>query len=133
MSEQAGTATTDGHAHRSPVLDAGSSDVRAVPVAPALVLSGELDISNADSAREALAPSVELGGTVIVDLTNLRFMDSAGLQVLLEAAKQLDGRGCLFLHGVHDPVARLFAVVDISAVENIHALRCDVDPFLIHA
>jgi anti-anti-sigma factor len=90
-------------------------------------------MASADRAREAIAPAVELGGTVIVDLTNLHFMDSSGVHVLLEAAKQLDGKGCLFLHGVRGPVARLFELVGISAVENIHVLECDVDPFLIHA
>ena len=86
----------------------------------------------ADTLREAIAPSLERGGTVIVDLTNLHFMDSSGVRVLLEAAKQLDGRGCLFLHGVHDPVARILELIRVSAIENIHVISCDVDPFLIH-
>jgi anti-sigma B factor antagonist len=132
MSEQAGTARMDGRAQRTTIPGAGSSEVQTIPVSPAVVLSGELDIASADSVREAMAPSVELGGIVLVDLTNLHFMDSSGLRVLLEAAKQLDGKGCLLLHGVHDPVARLFELVGISAFENIHVLHCDVDPFLIH-
>jgi anti-sigma B factor antagonist len=132
MLEQAGTARIDGRAHRATILGAGSLEVQAIPVSPALVLSGELDIASADSVREAMAPSLERGGIVLVDLTNLRFMDSSGVHVLLEAAKQLDGKGCLLLHGVHDPVARLFELVGISGVENIHVLACEVDPFLIH-
>src|SRR4026209_1897225 len=109
MSEQAGTAArVDGQAHPAVIVGPGSSEVQVIPVSPAVVLSGELDIASADSVRDAMAPSVELGGIVLVDLTNLHFMDSSGVHVLLEAAKQLDGKGCLLLHGVHDPVARLF-------------------------
>jgi anti-anti-sigma factor len=133
MSEQAGTtARMDGHVHRAAIVGPGSLEIQVIPVAPAVVLSGELDIASADSAREALASSVERGGVVVVDLTNLRFMDSSGVHVLIEAAKQLDGKGCVLLHGVHDPVARLFELVGIAAVGNIHVLACDVDPFLVH-
>ena len=109
-----------------------SLGVQAIPASPALVLAGELDIAGADMVREAMASALERGGTVIVDLTNLHFMDSSGVKVLLDAAKQLDGRGCLLLHGVHDPVARLLELIHISAIGNIHVIGCDVDPFLIH-
>lgn len=55
--------------------------------AQVVVLSGELDSSNADSLKEWVAsippqPAQQL----IFDLTGLRFMDSAGIAVLIGAA-----------------------------------------------
>jgi anti-anti-sigma factor len=103
-----------------------------IQIAPAVVLDGELDMATRRSAAALLAPLLDRGGTVILDLTNLDFMDSSGVHMILEAAKGLDGRGCLFLHGVHDPVRRLLDIVGVSSVENIHVMPCEVDPFLIH-
>ncbi len=55
--------------------------------AQVVVLSGELDSSNAATLKERVAsipsqPPVPL----IFDLTGLRFMDSAGIAVLIDAA-----------------------------------------------
>ncbi|MFL5767331.1 MAG: STAS domain-containing protein [Actinomycetota bacterium] len=105
----------------------------AVAVAPAVVLTGELDIATVEVFREAVRPSVARGGPVLVDMTNLDFMDSTGVHAVIEIARALDVRGCLVLHGVRDPVKRLIEIVGISAIENIHVLPCDVDPFLVHA
>lgn len=60
--------------------------------AQVVVLSGELDSSNADSLRERLAliaphPAQRL----IFDLTGLRFMDSAGIAVMIGAATEASG------------------------------------------
>ena len=131
MSEQAGTVRVPDGADAPPISP--GLDVRAIQVPSALVLTGELDIAGVERFREAIAPSLGHGGTVILDLTNLAFMDSSGIHVLLDAAKRLDGKGCLFLHGVHEPVTRLFELVGISGFENIHVIGCDVDPFLIQA
>jgi anti-sigma B factor antagonist len=54
---------------------------------PVVILSGELDSSNAASLREQVA-SIPPQPTrpLIFDLTDLRFMDSAGIAVLISAA-----------------------------------------------
>lgn len=51
-----------------------------------LVLSGELDCSNAASLQERLASiPPQSDQSLIFDLSDLRFMDSAGIAVLLNA------------------------------------------------
>ena len=55
--------------------------------APILALSGELDSSNASSLDGAIAPIIARHPErVIFDLANLRFMDSAGIAVLVATA-----------------------------------------------
>jgi anti-sigma B factor antagonist len=104
---------------------------RVIEGAPVVVLEGELDMASGDAFWQAIVPALERGGPVVVDLTNLRFMDSSGIHLLLRAAKRLDGTGCLFLHGVHEPVDRVLDLVGIAAVQNIHLMACDMDPSVI--
>ncbi len=57
--------------------------------APVLVVSGELDTSNAALLGAEVTALAEAGSEKIVfDLSRLRFMDSAGIAVLLAAASQ---------------------------------------------
>jgi anti-anti-sigma factor len=61
-------------------------------------LSGELDLSSVGQLNEALAPIVSAGGAITLDVSELEFMDSSTLQAIYEAAKSLDGRGCVIIH-----------------------------------
>ncbi len=58
-------------------------------------LSGSLDIATSPTVRAALAEAAEHGGhQLIVDLTNLDFLDSTGLGALIGAqrrAHEVDG------------------------------------------
>lgn len=58
--------------------------------AQVVVLSGELDSSSADSLKERLASiALQPAQQLIFDLTGLRFMDSAGIAVLIGAATKV--------------------------------------------
>ena len=63
-----------------------------------LCLSGELDVSDADAVRGALIAAVGLGPTVVVDLSELSFIDVAGMRALRDAHDAALSRGsCLLL------------------------------------
>ena len=66
-----------------------------------LVLAGELDLSSAEVLAEALEPKLAAGGRIVLDLTDLQFMDSTGLQVLIQSAITLGDRGSIVLR--HPP------------------------------
>jgi anti-anti-sigma factor len=54
-------------------------------------LAGELDSTNADALRDAVASVVAARPERLVfDLAGLRFMDSAGIAVLISAAADVD-------------------------------------------
>jgi anti-sigma B factor antagonist len=58
---------------------------------PIVTVSGDLDISNADDLEAILAPiTARRPARLIFDLSGLRFMDSAGIAVLLGAARKVD-------------------------------------------
>src|SRR5438067_10353140 len=60
-------------------------------------LVGEIDLSNVSTLSQALAREIEIGGDLTLDLAGLVFMDSTGIQVIIQTARQLEGRGRLIL------------------------------------
>jgi anti-sigma B factor antagonist len=81
-----------------------------------LRLSGELDAHTADQLAGELAslPANE-GDTVILDMTDLRFVDSVGLRaVIAEHKRQSDVGGHLRLQGLNDRVARVFEYAGLN-------------------
>jgi anti-sigma B factor antagonist len=74
--------------------------------------SGEVDLSNADELRGALDPeSTERG--LVLDLSEIAFMDSSGLAVVLGAVETLGPRLVLVLPE-GSPVARLLEMTESS-------------------
>ena len=56
-------------------------------------VTGEIDISTVARLRERLYELADNGGTLIVDLNRVTFIDSAGLGALVGAARRAAGRG----------------------------------------
>ena len=59
-----------------------------------LSLAGELDLYNAEEVRAALLDACAADpGVLVVDLAQVRFVDSTALGVLIEARSRLSDRG----------------------------------------
>ena len=92
---------------------------------PVLFLSGEIDMASAEGITSALRALIEAGGPVTIDLSDVTFMDSTGLHVLVEAARALGDRGCIVVHGANGGVAKVIDIVQLTqAEENIHIIEC---------
>jgi anti-anti-sigma factor len=80
-------------------------------------VQGELDLATAPQLDEALG-GIEGGGPVIVDLTDVGFLDSSGLAVLLQARQRIggtDGDG-LRLVVSRPAILRVLEVTGLTAV-----------------
>jgi anti-anti-sigma factor len=79
-------------------------------------LSGELDISTAPKVEDELARvEPERPGRIVLDLSNLAFMDSTGLRLLIAAdtrARQQDRR--LTIVKGPEPVQRVFRITRLE-------------------
>ncbi len=53
-------------------------------------VAGEIDYGNADHLRRQLDDARAEGDTTLLDLAHVEFMDSAGLEVLLEASRAVE-------------------------------------------
>jgi anti-anti-sigma factor len=81
--------------------------------------SGELDIATAPQLAEALSEAARGSAAVILDLSELTFMDSSGLHAILSAHTRLHEAGCrLVLIGACRQIQRIF---ELTGTE--HALE----------
>src|SRR5690348_18266711 len=71
-------------------LDITVRDERGVVVA---AVAGEIDIASVAQLRERLYELADGGGTLIVDLNRVTFIDSAGLGALVGAARRAAASG----------------------------------------
>jgi anti-sigma B factor antagonist len=77
------------------LIDPGGSRARLEEVfdatgEPVLKVSGELDLSNVGSIRTAIEATVGRAvDRIVFDLSELRFMDSSGLAMLLAVAERV--------------------------------------------
>jgi stage II sporulation protein AA (anti-sigma F factor antagonist) len=89
---------------------------RVEPSGAALIsVSGELDVSNAQTLESAIAELTagKAPPELIFDMSGLRFMDSAGIAVLLGAAKRVDR---VSLRDPSPIVRRVVELTGLSAV-----------------
>jgi anti-sigma B factor antagonist len=80
-------------------------------------LAGEMDLGNADQAREALMHAIESESTdVIVDIRELEFIDSTGIAMLLEAqaASRRDSDRLAFRRAIRAEVARTMELTGLD-------------------
>ena len=93
----------------------------AVVLAPA----GRIDQNSADSFRAALAPHMERCATgqdrVVLDLSRVDYISSAGLRVLMLARKQAKVQGgSLAVAGLGPVVKEIFEISRFTVVFDIH-------------
>ena len=95
---------------------------REVGAATVIAVSGELDIHTAPDLTEVLSPAIAAGQPVIVDLTDVTFMDSSGLSVFVTALKRAREAETTLVLVVSEPrVMRVFSITGIDTLIDIHA------------
>ena len=80
---------------------------------PVLVLAGEADVTSITRLDRALTAQIS-GQAVrlIIDATNLRYVDAASMRALVTAARKVRTRGgSVTLLNPHPPVARMLALL----------------------
>lgn len=85
---------------------------------PVVLLAGEADTTSAEQVRELLVHHFSQGGRrLAVDVSQLRFLDSSVVTVLVVAAKMLRERGgeLVLLHP-QEPVARVLKMLGADQV-----------------
>lgn len=97
-----------------------------------LVVRGRVDSTTAPALGEQLTGALASPQQrLIVDMTGVDYLSSAGLRVLLVAAEQVDQiHGKLVLHGLNDRVQEVF---EISAFTSILTICANRDEALVLA
>ena len=96
-----------------------------VGAATVVSVAGRVDGSNARDFEAGLMNSIGANeGTVVGDLTALEYISSAGLRVLLVAAKHLQGADRGFtLFGLSEEVAEIFTITGFDKIIKVHGDR----------
>ena len=90
-----------------------------------LHLSGELDIDGAATFARALDPLTNRGGVIGLDLADLTFMDSTGINALCQAAQRLGQRGRIVLLQPRPSVRR---VIEMSGLHGVLEINDEARP-----
>lgn len=87
---------------------------------------GRVDTNSARAVEEALLPLFDAGAPVLVDLESMSYISSAGLRVLLLAARRSKASGLpLALCNMSKPVEEVFAISGFAKLFRIHATRAE--------
>jgi len=85
-----------------------------------VVVTGRLDTVTAPQLQEELLPEFENGGLVVLDFTELVYVSSAGLRVLLQAEKTAQAKGAVMkITGVCPEVLEVFEMTGFTGMLNI--------------
>ena len=96
--------------------------VRGVDDGSVFFVSGELDMATADEFEKAVSSCLSGEGEVVLDISEVSFMDSTGIRATLRLARQLGDRP-LVLRRPTPTVDRVLHVVQIDDIANISIER----------
>lgn len=90
-------------------------------------INGRIDSNTAASFEKQLLGSIEGGeADLLVDFRDVDFVSSAGLRVMLMAAKRVKAaKGRLIICGLSDSITRVFEVSGFLSIFTIYPSRQD--------
>jgi anti-sigma B factor antagonist len=89
---------------------------------PVVAVSGEVDVYSAPELKESLTKLLQTGAkSIVVDLSDVAFLDSTGLGALVEArAATSEAGGSLPVVCSHERILKLFTITGLDGVFSIH-------------
>lgn len=91
-----------------------------------LVIGGELDYEVSPQLRARLMSAIKAGRQrLVLDLTDVTFIDSTAIGVLAGAVARLDkvGGGSLAVVSTHEKVLQIFEITGLDSVITLHGSR----------
>jgi anti-sigma B factor antagonist len=83
-----------------------------------------LDASNAPALKQQVGAMVDRASRLVLDLSNVEFVDSSGCGAILTCLRQVNGvGGKLTVCGVTPPVRALFELVRMSRILDVYETR----------
>lgn len=85
-----------------------------------LKVSGRLDTTTAPQLEEALNSSLAGVSHLIMDFSNLKYISSAGLRVLLSAHKTMKQQeGAMVVRGANEEVREVFTITGFAEILTV--------------
>ena len=84
-----------------------------------LALEGRLDTTTAPELESVVKNDINGISSLIVDMTKLEYISSAGLRVLLSAQKVMNSQGSMVIKNASDDIKEIFDVTGFTDILNI--------------
>ena len=84
-----------------------------------LALAGRLDTTTAPNLEAEIKALPSDTEKLVLDMTSLEYISSAGLRVLLAAQKQMGKSGGMAIRGANDTIMEVFTVTGFVDILNI--------------
>ena len=84
-----------------------------------LALSGRLDTITAPQLEEEIKADIDGASELVFDFTDLAYVSSAGLRVLLSAQKSMNEKGSMVVRNVSEEIQEIFDVTGFSDILTI--------------
>ncbi len=97
-----------------------------------VLLNGRLDTASSTQLEQELTPLVALPvRALILDLTELEFISSAGLWVVLKAKRDIEGAGGIFvMTGLQPQIEKVFDIVKALPGLSIFSSEAELEDYL---
>lgn len=82
-------------------------------------LEGRLDTMTSPDLEAAIKENIDGVTELVFDFTDLAYVSSAGLRVLLSAQKTMNANGSMVVKNVSDEIQEIFDVTGFSDILNI--------------
>ena len=83
-------------------------------------LNGEIDMDVTEKAKEVILPLVEAGKEVHLNLSNVQYMDSSGISVLIEShQKALEKNTKVIIKDVSKSVLKVIMMAKLEQILNL--------------
>ena len=93
-------------------------------VAVVKIHAEQLDASNSDDFKREIAPTLSANSRMVLDLSQLQFVDSSGCGAILSCLKALTSSGGdLKLSGVTRPVRNVFELIRLHRICELFDTR----------
>ncbi len=89
---------------------------------PVLDVTGEIDIYTTPQFKEAVSAAIdENKPTIIINMTQVTYMDSSGFGTLLSATKRLRPLdGALYLTGCNESIQRMLQITRLNTIFSVY-------------
>lgn len=85
-------------------------------------VTGEIDVYTAPEFKSAISKAIDAGAQdLIIDLTNVSYMDSSGFGILLGATKRVHPKGgTINLLGCSEAITRMLKITRLDTIFGMH-------------
>lgn len=84
-----------------------------------VTLVGELNTLSAPELEQAIKDDLKSIDTIIFDMTDLTYITSAGLRILLVAQQELDDRGGVIIRGLRPEIREVIEITGFDTILTI--------------